>query len=222
MVFPILFSMSLKEILMMLPAILICITFHELSHGYAAYLLGDDTAKNMGRLTLNPLAHLDIIGFLCMLLAGIGWAKPVPVSPMNFKMKNKKVGMAITALAGPLSNFILAFFFLLISYLIYFTSSSVFLTGLADFLYITALLSVGLAAFNLLPIPPLDGSKIILPLFPNSLIAKIYRIEKYIQLALLLLLFVGLFDGIISTVRNWILSLIYEILEAIFSSAGII
>ena len=101
-------------------------------------------------------------------------------------------------------------------------SRSVILTGLADFLYLTAMLSVGLAAFNLLPIPPLDGSKIILPLFPNSIIMKIYKVEKYIQLGLLLLLFIGVFDGVISTVRDWILSLILNVLSFIFSAAGII
>ena len=98
----------------MIPAVLIVITLHELSHGFAAYLLGDNTAKDRGRLTFNPIAHIDIFGFLCMLVAGIGWAKPVPVSPYNFKMKNKKIGMAITALAGPLANLVLAFVFLFI------------------------------------------------------------------------------------------------------------
>ena len=93
----------------MIPAVLIVITLHELSHGFAAYLLGDNTAKDRGRLTFNPIAHIDIFGFLCMLVAGIGWAKPVPVSPYNFKLKNKKIGMAITALAGPLANLVLAF-----------------------------------------------------------------------------------------------------------------
>ena len=165
---------------MLVPAILIVITLHELSHGYAAYLLGDETAKNRGRLTFNPIAHIDIFGFLCMLVAGIGWAKPVPVSPYNFKLKNKKLGMAITAIAGPLANLLIAFVFLFIrTVLLIYCYDYALLLGLASFLEITAIMSIGLMAFNLIPIPPLDGSKVLMAVLPERYYFSYMRFEQF-------------------------------------------
>ena len=208
---------------MLIPAVLIVITLHELSHGYAAYLLGDDTAKNRGRLTLNPIAHIDIIGFLCMIVAGIGWAKPVPVSPYNFKMKNKKIGMAITALAGPAANLIIAFVFLLIrSLLIVYGYDYPILLGLASFLELTAIMSIGLMAFNLIPVPPLDGSKVLLPFLPHKVIEFFYKYERYISIVFLALLLFDVLDGVIGAVTGWFLNGIMDVIIKIFIGAGII
>ncbi|MBR4955272.1 MAG: site-2 protease family protein [Clostridia bacterium] len=207
----------------MIPAVLIVITLHELSHGFAAYLLGDNTAKDRGRLTFNPIAHIDIFGFLCMLVAGIGWAKPVPVSPYNFKLKNKKVGMAITALAGPLANLILAFVFLFIrTLLIIYGYDKAILLGLASFLEITAVMSIGLMAFNLIPIPPLDGSKILLPFMPPKVIEFFYKNERYISIGFLIVLMLDLLDGVINTVVGWILNGIIDLIIKIIIGVGLI
>ncbi|MBR4304957.1 MAG: site-2 protease family protein [Clostridia bacterium] len=207
----------------MIPAVLIVITLHELSHGFAAYLLGDNTAKDRGRLTFNPIAHIDIFGFLCMLVAGIGWAKPVPVSPYNFKLKNKKVGMAITALAGPLANLILAFVFLFIrTLLIIYGYDKAILMGLASFLEITAVMSIGLMAFNLIPIPPLDGSKILLPFMPPKVIEFFYKNERYISIGFLIVLMLDLLDGVINTVVGWILNGIIDLIIKIIIGVGLI
>ena len=208
---------------MLIPAILIVITLHELSHGYAAYLLGDETAKNSGRLTFNPIAHIDIFGFLCMLVAGIGWAKPVPVSPYSFKLKNKKLGMAITAVAGPLANLLIAFVFLFIrTILIIYCYDHAFLMGLASFLEITAIMSIGLMAFNLIPIPPLDGSKVLLPFLPGKVIELFYKYERFISIAFLIVLMLDLLDGVINFVVSWILSGIMDLIINIIIKVGII
>lgn len=211
---------------MLIPAVLIVLTLHEAAHGLAAYALGDKTAKAYGRLTLNPFSHIDLIGFICMLLAGIGWAKPVPVSPERFKIKNKKIGMAITAIAGPLANFLITFFCLLIwVYLVSFQEGSKILIGLADFLLITAQVSVGLMVFNLLPIPPLDGSKVLFLFLPSKTINFLYKYEQYIRFAFLILLITDLLDPIIikgvNLVLQGIIPVILDILN-FFLKVGII
>ena len=167
-----------------LPIVIFSLTIHELAHGYAALWCGDPTAKNQGRLTFNPLAHLDLFGTLAMLLAYIGWAKPVPINPQNFK--NRKWGVAIVSVAGPLSNFLIA----ILALLIYTQISRPFgldnsMLGL--FLIMMAGSNLGLAIFNLLPIPPLDGSKIFLSLAPRSVQEAIWKYEQY---GILILLFV--------------------------------
>ena len=222
----ILFRNSLTEILMLVPAVLIVLTLHEYAHGLAAYALGDRTAKAYGRLTLNPFSHIDIIGFICMLLAGIGWAKPVPVSPDRFKIKSKKLGMAITAVAGPFANFLITFFCLLIwVYLINFQADSKLLIGLADFLLITAQVSVGLMVFNLIPIPPLDGSKVMFLFLPNKAIEFFYKYEQYIRIGFLILLVTDILDPLIyngiNLVLEGIIPVIIDILN-FFLKVGII
>lgn len=200
------FGRSWQYYAMVLPAVLICITFHEVCHGYVAYLLGDETAKEAGRLTLNPIKHLDPVGALCMVVAGVGWAKPVPIDPRRmWKMKNRKLAISLTALAGPLSNMLLAFL-LFFAYLeIAANVPGGFLSALGEFLYITAYLSVGLAAFNLLPIPPLDGSKILFPLLPNRVIAVTAKYERYISLAFFALILMGVLNKPIELIRSGIL-----------------
>ena len=172
---------------------LICITIHELAHGYVAYRLGDNTAKDMGRLTLNPIKHIDPIGLAMILVIGFGWAKPVPVNMGNFK--NPKVGMALTALAGPLSNIILAFIVIFIFVLL---PAPQDMTGvfIMQIIVRMALLNVALAIFNMLPIPPLDGSKILFSLLPENLYYKLMRYERYGMILLLAIMLLGTFTGI--------------------------
>ena len=145
---------GLLTLLISAAAALLCITLHELSHGFVAWRLGDPTAKNAGRLTLNPIRHLDVVGLLMMLVAKVGWAKPVPVDPRYFR--KPKQGMALTALAGPVSNFVLAVLAMLISKVIYlYAPYSAAMDVVFSFcLYTLAPLSIGLGLFNLIPIPP--------------------------------------------------------------------
>ena len=183
-------------------AALFCITIHELAHGFAAFLLGDSTAKKAGRLTLNPFKHLDVLGLLMLVSVHVGWAKPVPINPNRFK--RPKLGMAVTAMAGPLSNFLVSFAALCVGRLFYFSYAdhawgAYVVLGL---LYL-AVLSVGLGLFNLIPIPPLDGSKILLSSLPQSLSMKIMRVERYIALAMLALVWLGLFSAPLDFAREW-------------------
>ncbi len=175
-------------------ASLLCITVHELSHGYAAYRLGDPTAKNAGRLTLNPLKHIDIIGLVVMLVAHVGWAKPVPVDIRYFK--NPKKGMVLTALAGPASNFILAAVILALGSLVfYFGPENQVTVYILLFLCYTAVLSVGLGLFNLIPIPPLDGSKVLSVILPGQIYYRYLRYERYLMLVVVALAWLGAFSG---------------------------
>ena len=176
-------------LLSIIPA-LICITFHELSHGYVAYRLGDSTAKRQGRLTLNPIKHIDVFGLVMMAIFKFGWAKPVPVNMMNFK--HPKRYMAVTALAGPVSNIVLAIVFALIYGLLYtrlgsyyddWSAGSMALGVIANTIHI----SVALAIFNILPIPPLDGSKVLFSLAPDSLYFKLMRYERFGMILLIVL-----------------------------------
>ncbi len=199
---------------MIIPAAFLTIVLHEIAHGFVAYLFGDRTAKNAGRLTLNPVKHIDIWGLLAMIIFGFGWAKPVPVNAYYFK--NRKLGMAITALAGPASNLLLAFAALLVlKGLTLITISSYWvyevLVGLATFVQIFAILNVGLAVFNLIPIPPLDGSKILNTLLPERIYFKIMQFEQYGFLVLLILLNIPFFDNLITLVRTYVLDILYLI-----------
>ena len=183
------FSYILSIIQSLIPA-LVCITLHELSHGYTAYLLGDDTAKSRGRLTLNPIKHMDVMGLLMMLVFHVGWAKPVPVN--MYKFKNPKRGMALTALAGPMSNLVIAVVFMFVSGLLYIPlySSGVgyFFLGM---LQLTAYISIGLGLFNLIPIPPLDGSKVLFSLMSDEKYYKLMRYERYGGILMLILVASG-------------------------------
>ncbi len=198
---------SLVQLLLRVAAVLICIVFHEVSHGVAAYLLGDPTAKAQRRLSLNPIRHIDPFGALMMLLVGFGWAKPVPVDMRYFK--KPKSGMAITALAGPVSNFFLAYVMMLLAYLflgIFVVNEmpySDFAQGILDFCIMTASLSIGLGVFNLIPFPPLDGSKILGILLPDRIYYKILRYEFAGTIILMALLWLGVLDGPLYAVRSF-------------------
>lgn len=188
-------------------AALIALTVHEFCHGYAAYKMGDDTAKNFGRLSLNPLKHLDPVGTVCMVLFHIGWAKPVPVNPRNFK--NPKKGFAVTALAGPLVNIVLGFFsaglFLLLFAIfrdIPFTEKDFTFTLAQNTLTFTSVffsVNIGLGIFNLLPIPPFDGSRILHAVLPPKIYFGIMKYERKIYLGVLAWLFLG--DIVAGTLR---------------------
>ncbi len=191
--------------------------FHELAHGFVAWQLGDNTAKQAGRLTFNPIAHLDIMGVLCMVIAGVGWAKPVPVNPSNFRMKNRKVGMAITAFAGPLANILLSFLLLFIAVgLLNFAPQTAIISALSTFMIITARLSVGLGVFNLIPIPPLDGSKILQIIVPNRYVYKMYQYEPYFQAGLLILIFLGALDGVLLSAQSVVMNGILSVIQSIY------
>lgn len=182
---------------------------HEVAHGYIAYKLGDPTAKNLGRLNLNPLAHFDPVGTTALLLLGYGWAKPVPVNPFYFK--NRKNGMALTALAGPASNVLMAFVALLLyKVLAYFVPNISFVNILMQVLSLIMSINLSLAAFNLLPIPPLDGSKIIGFFMPMHIYARfenfLARYQQFVMYGLMAVFFVlpylSRMGGIFSMVGN--------------------
>ena len=180
-----------------LAAVLLCLTVHETCHGLTAYALGDPTAKLQHRLSLNPLHHIDWLGLAAMLLLGFGWAKPVPVDMRYFK--NPKRGMALTALAGPVSNLLLAMLLMLLARVILLHSPDAAAWGWAyAFLMITARLSVGLGVFNLIPISPLDGSKVLFSALPDEKYETLMRYERYGALILYALIFFGVLDGFLS------------------------
>lgn len=198
-------SYLLDIALSVLPA-LICITLHECAHGWAAYRLGDDTAKRMGRLTINPLKHIDIIGLAMMVLFRFGWAKPVPVDMRKFK--NPKRDMAVTAAAGPLMNVMLC---LAALFLYGLTAPGAFYRGgalyyLNEGLYLTAYLSLALALFNIIPIPPLDGSKVLYSFISDRAYMQLMRYERYGMIALLALIVLSDLSGLdpLSRATGWV------------------
>ena len=197
---------SMKDLLLRLLSVFLCLTVHETCHGLAAYALGDPTAKRQHRLSLNPLRHIDWFGLAMMVVAGFGWAKPVPVDPHYFK--NPKRGMALTALAGPVSNFLLALLLLLGVRLWWLTSIG---SEWMYFLLETALLSIGLGVFNLIPIPPLDGSKVLFSLLPDRQYGLLLRYERIGMLVLWALVFAGVGDRVIDTAIYEIFNLFYRI-----------
>ena len=181
-------SVLTNLLLSIIPA-LVCITLHELAHGYVAYRLGDDTAKRAGRLTLNPLKHIDIMGLAMMVIFKFGWAKPVPVN--MWKFKNPKKGMAITAAAGPLSNIIIAVICLFIYGVLLGFGLRIGKVGsyFVEMLLITAYLSTALAIFNIIPIPPLDGSKVLYSFVSDRTYTKLMYYERYGMIILVVAVF---------------------------------
>ena len=229
--------------LLIVPAALLAIMLHEVSHGFMAYRLGDLTAKQSGRLSLNPIRHIDILGLISMIFMGFGWAKPVPVDMRYFKKPRRD--FALVALAGPMSNFIQAF----LGFLLFFAACllapelneihpldifNILLSGqisnlfeefpvfyLHLFLAYYILMNIGLGAFNLIPIPPLDGSKIVGVVIPDRYYYTILRYERFGMIALMILLFSGLLDGPLNTMRgfflegiSWLASLPFQLLGA--------
>ena len=213
------FTDKIIDLLFVIPCVLFALTVHEVAHGYMAYRLGDPTARNMGRLTLNPLKHLDPMGTICMILFHFGWARPVPINARYFKKKRRDT--ALTAAAGPISNFIMALLGVLVQQILLaiFTrnpaeSQFVFNIQYAA-LTLTSyfhVLNLSLGLFNLIPMPPLDGSRIFLTFLPPKYYFGIMQDERYIQLGLLLLLWLGFLDRplsfLVSTISNGMTALV--------------
>lgn len=207
-------GMSLSVFIQLMARVFIvfCIMpIHEYAHALIASKLGDDTARLSGRLTLNPFAHVDPIGAIMILLVGFGYAKPVSVNPRNFK--NPKKGMALTALAGPVSNLILALIFLIPAYGIeaFVYDNNPMMQAIAIFLSSAASLNVGLAVFNLIPVPPLDGSRIFNVIIPSKYYFKIMQYERYIVLAIFALLFFGVLDIPLNYISNLLMKALIKI-----------
>ncbi|MFR8011754.1 MAG: site-2 protease family protein [Clostridia bacterium] len=181
---------------------------HEFAHGWMANKMGDPTARLSGRLTLNPMKHLDLIGSILIFLTGFGWAKPVPVNQNNFR--NPKKGMALTALAGPVSNLIMAFIFmLLMNFCGIFHNMAAYIFLL--FFQYAALVNIRLAVFNLLPVPPLDGSRIFWAILPDKYYWKVMQYERIIMLVL----FALLLFGVLSWPLSWLSNLVYRLFNLI-------
>ena len=187
---------DLQGMLLTLPALLIGLTLHEFAHGYAAYLLGDPTAKNMGRLTLNPIRHLDPLGAFFLLVFHFGWAKPVPVNPMYLK-GDKQRGMLLVSLAGPVTNLLLAIATAVIWKFI--EPRGLIMESILFYLFS---INIILAVFNVIPVPPLDGSKILAGILPRKYMHVVFNLEKYGYLILIFLMFTGVTNMILIPVAR--------------------
>lgn len=215
---------AVASLLLSLPIIILALSIHETAHGFVAYKLGDPTARNLGRLSLNPIKHLDPIGFLCMVAFRFGWAKPVPINTRYFK--KPKRDMMLSAIAGPLSNILLAFVFggLLKLFFVVLGLGVIPIQNQLTYnliyfgeilLILGVQLNVMFAIFNLLPIPPLDGSKILYMFLPSKVLYKFLEYERYISLVLLILLASGVLSKPLSIISNLLINLIYFIFQII-------
>lgn len=179
--------------------VFLSLTIHEVSHGYMAYLRGDNTAKYTGRLSFNPINHIDPLGALCLFLFGFGWAKPVMINTRNFKTKTIKLDMVLTSLAGPISNFITAFISVFLMVLVInFTALDGLWYLVFTILQTLAVMNLGLGVFNLIPIPPLDGSKVLSAILPTRIYFKLMQYERYGFIILIILINLSFFGGLLT------------------------
>lgn len=196
--------------LTIMPGLLVAISFHELAHGYMAYILGDNTAKSRGRLTLDPLAHIDPIGFLMLIFVGFGWAKPVPVDYRN--LKHRKRDVILVSLAGSGMNFVLA----IVSAILLALSMKFGINAIVSKIIFYAMqYNLVLGLFNLIPVPPLDGSKVLASLLPMKYEMKFYQYERYLYFALILLLLTGGLGRILGPPLNWTMGLLLNLAQTI-------
>ncbi len=212
---------GLLSLILTLPGVIVAITFHEFAHAYAAYKLGDDTPKMQGRLNLNPLSHIDPFGFILLIFAHIGWGKPVQINPRNFDRKfSMSTGEAIVSVAGPAMNFILAIVFTILYFAILKIAPMFIFSELGYYIMIviqsTIVVNVGLGVFNLIPIPPLDGSKIFRNFMSYNVKDWLDRYEKYFYIAFLVLWISGLLGNIISPIISWIANGLFKLIGLLF------
>ncbi|MBQ7411460.1 MAG: site-2 protease family protein [Clostridia bacterium] len=217
----------LIELLISVPVVLIALTFHECAHGFVAYLCGDNTAKSLGRLSLNPIKHIDIIGAICMLLFRFGWAKPVPINARYFKKPKRDI--ALSALAGPVANILLGFIgCFLYSLSLHLLENVSFASqnfaywlcySWLLFLFNFAWLNISLALFNLIPLPPLDGSRILFAFLPDKAYFKVMRYEREIALGFFAILFIDnrFLNGTIVGWLSYLVNLIFNSMMSLFS-----
>lgn len=209
---------AFAKLILALPIVMLSLSVHETAHGYVAHKLGDPTARSLGRLSLNPVKHLDPIGFICMLCFGFGWAKPVPVNTRYFKKPRRD--MALCGAAGPVSNLALAIIFTALLKIFEIITPNLTISselGYNLLLFTLIFLQTGiemnitLAVFNLIPCPPLDGSKILYAFIPAKVYYKIAQYERYVYIVLLIALALGVLDPVISTVTGWIMDIIFTV-----------
>ncbi|MDR2899076.1 MAG: site-2 protease family protein [Clostridiales bacterium] len=208
-------SFNVTELIARLIAIIIAFSVHEFSHGLASYILGDPTAKTDGRLSLNPMRHIDPVGFICLLVLRIGWAKPVNVDPRYYD--NPKWGMAITALAGPASNFLMAaaaiFIFFPISVFFGDSPSMQF----PNLLFVEFLgINISLMIFNMIPIPPLDGSKVFFAVFPDNMYFNMISTTNISNIIFVVILFTGVASRIIGPVQSFFINGLFGLAELFY------
>lgn len=212
---------NLQSILIGVPTTLLALTVHEFAHGWVSTKLGDPTPRYEGRLTMNPMAHLDLIGTILMIITGFGWAKPVRINPNYYKNRTK--GMALVAAAGPLANFILAFIGILVGYIIILLCLLANVPGtvirsLESIVFVFAFRNLCFMVFNLIPLPPLDGFKVAGLFIPNRIYYNILRYEQYVILVIMLLSLSGAFNSIIGTGVNFFMNMLFN---AVWSILGI-
>ncbi len=211
----------LAQTLSVLFVIFCILPLHEYAHGWTANKLGDPTAKLEGRLTLNPLASVDIVGSLALLFVGFGWAKPVPVDSRYFK--KPKRDMAITALAGPISNLLAALVgAVLVALMEAFAPYNGFTSFVFNVFYYYVVVNISLAVFNLIPIPPLDGSRILAAFLSDRAMSTLYRYQNILSIALLLLLATGALSGPLYTVQSFFSRIVFTVAEFPFKLAGVL
>ncbi len=199
---------SIRELLIILPGLLIALSFHEYAHARVADYLGDHTPYYQGRLTLNPLAHIDWLGFLMLLLVKFGWARPVQVNPLNFKGVDMRRGMMLVSLAGPGMNFLLAIATAVVMKVVYSLPQTESTYIALTLLHPLLLYNVVLGIFNLIPVPPLDGSKILAGILPDSQGVLLDNLERYGPIILLVLVFSGLIGTILWPILNLVLGIL--------------